>query len=158
MMAAAYYYGQYADIRETVSVGGQKVHVSDGDSFAIGKRKLRLEDIDAPELHQNCTAANGASWPCGQEAKASLAKLLGTASLHCSAATTDQFGRSVATCSAKGISDIGGALVRQGMAVSHEYMTMRTYGDEEDEARDAKRGIWQGKFERPKDWRAANPR
>ena len=32
------------------------------------------------------------------------------------------------------------------------------YQEAQDEAEAAKRGIWRGSFERPADWRAANPR
>ena len=32
------------------------------------------------------------------------------------------------------------------------------YQELQDEAEAAKRGIWRGSFERPADWRAANPR
>lgn len=157
MMVGAYLYGEWTDKRETLSGENQKIHISDGDSFAIGKRRLRLEDIDAPELDQNCTAANGQSWPCGKAAKASLEKLLLSPGLTCATGVADQFGRGIATCAVAGMPDIGAEQVRVGMAVSHEYMAMRRYGTEEDEARTEKRGIWQGEFTLPSEWRAAHP-
>lgn len=157
-MAAAYAYGVWSDNREAIPVAGRKIHVSDGDSFAIGNRKLRLQDIDAPELDQFCTSAIGESWPCGRVAKAALEKLLLSPGLACMAEAKDRFARSIATCSATGVPDLGGEQVRAGMAISHQSMAMRSYGAEEDEARAAKRGIWQGRFEQPADWRAARPR
>ena len=75
--------------------------------------------------------------------------------LSCVGNATDQYGRLIATCSAANISDIGGAQVLAGAAVSHEYYGIRNYGKEEDRARDAKRGIWVGKFLQPAEWRAA---
>lgn len=157
ILFAAFAYSKLSDRYEIVSAAGQKIHVSDGDSFAIGKRRFRLHDIDAPEFAQNC-AINGVTWACGKAAKASLEKLLLKPGLNCAAEAEDQFGRSVATCAVTGIKDIGAEQVRTGMAVSHEYMTMRSYGDEEDEAKAAKRGIWQGEFQTPVDWRTAHPR
>lgn len=157
MMIAAFLLSEWGAQRQTVFGAGQEIHISDGDSFAIGKHRLRLEDIDAPELNQNCTAANGQQWACGKAAKASLEKLLVSPGLVCTADAQDQFHRSVVTCAVNGIEDIGAEQVRAGMAVSHEYMGMRSYGDQEDEARTAKRGIWQGKFTAPSEWRAAHP-
>ena len=157
MMVIAFIYDEWFSRRETFTAAGQKIHISDGDSFAIARHRMRIEDIDAPELDQNCTAANGQRWACGRAAKASLEKLLLSPGLVCTAGAADQFGRSIVTCSITGIADIGAEQVRTGMAVSHEYMTMRTYGDQEDEARAAKRGIWQGDFTAPSEWRAAHP-
>ena len=39
--------------------------IVDGDTIHIGKAKVRLHGIDAPEGKQTC-AADGKEWPCGQ--------------------------------------------------------------------------------------------
>jgi endonuclease YncB( thermonuclease family) len=48
-------------------------------------------------------------------------------------------------------------MVRDGYAVVLGF-GRSDYQELQDEAEAAKRGIWRGSFERPADWRAANPR
>jgi endonuclease YncB( thermonuclease family) len=78
--------------------------------------------------------------------------------VNCEARATDGFGRAVAVCSAAGVSDLGEAMVRDGYAVDLGGAAGNPYRDAEAEAQVAKRGIWRGTFERPSDWRRANPR
>jgi endonuclease YncB( thermonuclease family) len=49
-------------------------------------------------------------------------------------------------------------MVRDGYAIDLGGPANHPYRDAEDEARSAKRRIWRGTFERPSDWRQANPR
>lgn len=151
MIAAAWLY----DPRESIAPGNAKVHVADGDSFAIGANKLRLEGIDAPEYRQTCGGADGADWQCGRAARAALEKRLLEPGLVCEAQAKDKYGRALATCSTSRTADVGGAQVRDGMAISQEYYGMRNYPDEEDAAREGRRGIWIGTFQRPDEWRAS---
>src|SRR5690349_7038050 len=85
---------------------GQKaplpVHLSDGDSFALGGERYRLYGIDAPELHQECTDARGNSWPCGTRARSELRRIIGTHPVQCRTLSTDRYGRNVAVCHAGG--------------------------------------------------------
>jgi hypothetical protein len=39
--------------------------VIDGDTIVVADERIRLEGIDAPELHQTCTAY-GQQWACGR--------------------------------------------------------------------------------------------
>ena len=158
MVAAAWFYAVWTDERRPVPVAGQPIYVIDGDSFTVGKRKLRLEGIDAPELHQMCADEKGAEWPCGRSARAALETFLLAPGLSCVAEVQDRYARSVANCRSSSVPDIAAALVRAGMAVSHEFSGMREYGEEEDTAGTEKRGIWQGAFQRPDAWRAQHPR
>ena len=158
LMAAAWFYGAWTDVRQPVPITGQKLYVVDGDSFVVGTRKLRLDGIDAPELKQNCRDGHGADWPCGRAARAALEKLLLEPGLQCEAEAQDSYARSVAICASSTTPDIAAAQVSDGMAVTHEFNGMRDYGREEDAARMQKRGIWRGTFGRPEDWRAAHPR
>lgn len=148
----------WPDPGERVAVRGQNLTVADGDSFAIGVRKLRLDAIDAPEYRQTCTDAAGRAWQCGKTSRASLEQFLREPGLACIAGAFDKYGRSIATCSNAHGADIAAAQVRAGMAVSDEYFGIRSYGDEEDEAQSARRGLWTGEFLRPDEWRAANGR
>lgn len=125
----------------------------DGDSLRKGGREYRLHAIDAPELNQTCQRADGGDYPCGREAKRELARLIGTGELACDILDTDRYRRSVAECRL-GTININDAMVRSGWAIAYR----RHGGDHvaaEADARKARRGIWQGRFEAPEDWRNA---
>lgn len=136
-----------------------KIVAIDGDTLRAGDgAEYRIFGIDAPELKQTCSEANGRSWLCGRAAKAKLTTLINRGNVKCEARSTDRFGRIVAVCSAEGIPDLGEELVRDGYAVDLGGADGNPYRGAEAEAQTAKRGIWRGPFERPSDWRAANPR
>lgn len=65
----------------------------------------------------------------------------------------DRYGRLFAICRA-GDEDLGRRMVREGYAVAIDDHS----AGEEEVARDARRGLWQGAFQRPADDRAAYPR
>jgi endonuclease YncB( thermonuclease family) len=138
---------------------GAKIVSVDGDSLrAANGAEYRLFGIDAPELHQSCNEADGKSWLCGRAAKAKLTTLIKGGNVNCEARATDRFGRIVAVCSAEGVPDLGEAMVRDGYAIDLGGAAGNPYRDAQAEAEAAKRGIWRGTFERPSDWRQANPR
>lgn len=158
MVAIAWFYARLTDQRQPVDVAGKPIRVMDGDSFVIGTRKLRLDGIDAPEFQQSCKDASGQDWLCGRTARASLEKMLTQPGLACDAEVHDRYARALATCRSTATPDLAAAQVADGMAVSNEFHGMRAYGDEEDAARSAKRGIWQGKFVQPAEYRSKNPK
>jgi endonuclease YncB( thermonuclease family) len=138
---------------------GANIVSIDGDTLRAGDgAEYRIFGIDAPELHQTCNEANGKSWLCGRAAKTKLTTLINGGNVTCVTRATDRFGRNVAVCSAEGVPDLGEAMVRDGYASDLGGAAGNPYRDAETEARDAKRGIWRGTFERPSDWRQANPR
>lgn len=134
-----------------VSIDGDTLRAGDGAEY-------RIFAIDAPELKQTCEEANGKEWLCGRAAKVKLTKLINGGEVTCEVKDTDRFGRNVALCSAAGVPDIGEALVRDGYAIDLGDKTGYAYADVEQEAREAKRGIWRGNFQRPSEWRQDNPR
>jgi endonuclease YncB( thermonuclease family) len=132
--------------------------VSDGDSFRRGGERYRLQDIDAPELHQTCKDAGGREWACGKRAREELRKLLGPRGVTCTPVTRDRFGRVVATCAVDG-RDVGEAMVRGGWATAYRGRGLSgRYASAESEARAQRRGIWAGSFEEPRHWRDGHPR
>jgi endonuclease YncB( thermonuclease family) len=136
-----------------------KIVTIDGDTIRAGDgAEYRIFGIDAPELRQSCTEANGKSWLCGRAAKAKLTTLIKGGNVNCEARATDRFGRIVAVCSAEGAPDLGEAMVRDGHAVDLGGEAANPYPHAEAVAQTAKRGIWRGTFDRPSDWRQANPR
>ncbi|HWJ71187.1 MAG TPA: thermonuclease family protein [Sphingobium sp.] len=138
--------------------GGARVYVQDGDSLRIANRAIRIEGMDAVELHQLCRARDGAQWPCGIEARDALTALVARGQLVCTARASDRFGRALARCSVAGERDIAANMVAQGWAVSGDGRAAGRYRAEQEAARQAQRGIWRGSFERPGAWRAAHPR
>ena len=137
---------------------GAKIVSVDGDTIrAANGGEYRLFGIDSPELAQTCTETNGKTWLCGRAAKAKLTTLMKGGNVNCESRATDRFGRIVAVCSAAGVPDLGEAMVRDGYAIDLGGAAGNPYRDAEAEAQTAKRGIWRGNFERPSDWRQANP-
>jgi endonuclease YncB( thermonuclease family) len=123
--------------------------VVDGDTLWIGRSKIRLRGIDAPERQQSCTV-DRRSYACGHAATEALRQRLDEKSISCRVSGRDRYERLLARCRLDG-DDIGAWLVRVGLAVS--------YGDyerEETTARKRKLGLWAGSFERPSAWRQRN--
>jgi len=130
--------------------------VIDGDTLRIGGEKIRISGIDAPELQQNCRDAQGRDWACGRAARQRMAALIHGREVSCTARGRDRYGRMLAVCAAGGTADLGGALVRAGYALDYRRYTS-DYLAAEHAARAERRGIWQGKFEPPEDWRRRHP-
>lgn len=138
--------------------GAASISVADGDSFRMNGQRYRLQDIDAPELHQNCKDAAGREWRCGRRARDELRKILTRGPVQCRTLSKDRFGRIVALCSVGG-RDVGEAMVREGWAAAYKGRGFSSrYVSAENEARAARRGVWAGSFETPRQWRRANPR
>ncbi len=136
------------------------IQVIDGDSLTVrhadANLTIRLTGIDAVEYRQSCVRS-GSEWPCGREARQALERLVGDGSLHCILSGRDRYGRTLAACrtavSPDGI-DLGAEMVRLGWAIASD----TDYLVEEAGAKTARRGIWQGSFIKPADWRAAHER
>lgn len=124
---------------------------SDGDSLWVGRDRVRLLGLDAPELDQVCWRGDGAEWPCGGAARSRLAEMLARGDVVCAPEGQDRYGRTLASCAVVG-SDLGAELVRAGLAIS-----TGGYGAEEAAARTARRGLWSGRFVDPKEWRDEGP-
>jgi endonuclease YncB( thermonuclease family) len=149
---------RYCQVAEVPFASHANIVVIDGDSLrADDGVEYRLFGIDAPELYQNCSEVNGKPWQCGRTAKVRLAAIINRGDANCEARAKDRFGRIVAVCRARGVPDISEAMVRDGFAIGLKFARGK-YQQAQDEAEASKRGIWRGSFERPADWRAANPR
>ncbi len=137
------------------------VRAVDGDTLSAqqdGKtQRIRLAGIDAPELRQTCRDAHGRDWSCGAAARMRLAALVAQGAVACTSQGEDRYGRLLAICSAGNVTDLGAELVRGGYAVNYSRYTS-DYAAAERDARAARRGIWQGAFDNPEDWRHAKTR
>jgi endonuclease YncB( thermonuclease family) len=130
---------------DTRQVAGA-VTVNDGDSLTLGGTRIRLVGIDAPEFDQVCHAG-GVEYRCGRKAREVLAELVAGGGVSCEGWETDRYGRLLAVCKAGSV-DLNRRQVEEGWAVAYG-----DYFDAERAARDAKRGLWAGTFDRPRDWR-----
>jgi endonuclease YncB( thermonuclease family) len=126
--------------------------VVDGDGLEIDGKKIRIHGIDAPEVWQYCSRTDGTRWRCGHYSTVALDRLVHRKTVSCRVRTRDQYDRAVAVCKV-GTIDVGQRQVAEGWAVAYRRYSKAYVGDE-DAAREAKRGVWMGRFEMPWDYRA----
>ncbi len=126
--------------------------VIDGDTIEIRGQRVRLSGIDAPESKQLCKV-DGRPYRCGQQAALALADKIGERTVRCEERDIDRYGRIVAVCYLGG-EDLNAWMVIHGWAVAFRRYSI-DYVDEEEKARQAHRGIWQGEFLVPWEWRSA---
>ena len=91
----------------------------------------------------------------GEEATATLREIIASGNLTCTAQGTDVYGRTLAVCETP-VFDVGREMVRRGMAVTSRDAPS-DYETATEIARQMRFGLWLGEFQRPDEWRAANP-
>jgi len=128
--------------------------IVDGDTLEVAAVKIRLEGIDAPESDQVCLDHQSSKWTCGIAARDRLAEHIGNRSVDCTPTGSDKYGRTLAVCSTAH-EDLNGWMVRQGWALAFTKYS-KVYVAEEEQARNAQRGLWSGAFIAPWDWRHRN--
>lgn len=130
--------------------------VISGDTLVISGHYFRLFGIDAPESNQTCADGNGRPYHCGQQAATWLKSWLQDNELECRIIQQDENGNMVGVCSL-GAYDIGAALVNAGWAVVYSKHT-DIYMPYQVQAQNNGRGLWQGEFYMPWDWRKIQAR
>ena len=128
--------------------------IVDGDTLAIGSMRVRLEGIDAPETDQICLNGTGKPWTCGIEARDRLNAHVAGREISCSASGVDAYKRILGTCRLGG-EDLNGWMVQEGWALAYVKYSS-AYRRAEEDARTRQRGLWQGAFIAPWDWRHRN--
>ena len=142
--------GSESEPEVTTAIVGQ-ASVIDGDTIEIRGVRVRLHGIDAPESAQTCEDATGAVYPCGRRAAFALDNQIGSRTVFCEQRDTDRYGRAIAVCSAED-EDLNRWMVEQGWAIAYrKYST--DYVEAEEHARAADKGIWEGRFIEPEEWR-----
>lgn len=142
-------------------LAGTVTRVHDGDTFSIGKQRIRVYGIDAPELNQQCRAdainepGPSPCVPCGHMSQEALSKLIMGKQVHC-IDRGKSYDRVVGEC-AVGEIQIGPWMLSNGWAVAYpQYLhgvQKREYLGAESGAKRANAGIWSTTFVPPSDWR-----
>lgn len=118
-----------------------KAYVTDGDGISVKGREIRLARIDAPEQGQMATAHSGKIIDQGRSAKNALYHKVGGREVRVVVRDQDQYGRLVGTVYL-GERDICREMVRDGFAWAYMEYGGEVYKQDEEEARQNKRGIW----------------
>lgn len=139
-----------SEVRAPTALTGPAT-ASDGDGLRLNGERIRLQGVDAFELHQTCGTG-----PCGRAARDALDRLIAGRHVACEPVDADRYDRTVAYCFVDGV-DLGEQMVLQGHALAFRRYSSE-YVDEEATARRNRAGAWAGTFENPADWRRANPR
>ncbi|TIL95151.1 MAG: DUF4236 domain-containing protein [Mesorhizobium sp.] len=130
--------------------------IIDGDTIDIAGTRVRFNGIDAPESTQLCQNAKNKNYRCGQSAAKALDAWLATSRpVTCKFVEWDHYGRFVGDCYRSDGAAVATWLVSAGHAMDWPLHSGGVYASYQDEARMAKRGIWQGEFQPAWEWRAA---
>ncbi len=145
-----HYHSKQEMLRPQADQLSGRATVTDGDTIRIGRTRIRLHGIDAPERRQTCTS-DGQSWRCGEASTEALKGVIGDNPVQCSRRDKDHYGRIVAVCRV-GSTDLNAWMVQQGWAVAYRRYS-KDYVSDEAAARAAGRGMWRGEFMMPWEWR-----
>lgn len=127
--------------------------IIDGDTIEIHGTRIRLWGVDAPESDQLCRGQDSEQYRCGAQAANDLDAFLARRPVNCNPISLDRYGRTVATCSVAGV-DLGDWLVRKGFALDWPEYSRGRYGEAQQEAEQAGRGMWKGSYVEPWRYRA----
>ena len=146
-----YYFDEGSSVTNSRSgdITGHAI-ITDGDTIKINGRRIRFHGIDAPESQQSCSVG-GSRYPCGQQATKALRLMIGGNPVSCEQRDIDRYKRLVAVCYVGNI-DLNAAMVSQGWALAYQRYSS-DYVSHEEAAKAARRGMWQGDFTAPWEWR-----
>lgn len=130
-----------------------RIRVVDGDTIRVGGETVRIFGIDAPEVKQTCTRADGRRWDCGRWSAEQVRRLYQGKRARCTGLDTDRYGRTVARCTVGG-RDMGAEIVGAGLATAYTRYS-RDYVEIEKAAVVAGRGIFGSTLDPPAAFRAA---
>lgn len=133
-----------------------RASVIDGDTVDLQGVRIRLNGIDAPESRQVCEDSKGGRYLCGSKAAEALRSHLAQSQpTRCELGERDRYGRYVAKCFRADGGDVASWLVRNGHALDWPRYSGGAYSRVQQEAKMQRRGVWQGRFQPPWEWRAA---
>lgn len=127
-----------------------RASVIDGDTLEIHGERIRIWGVDAPESRQTCEDDHGSVYRCGQKSAFALADWVDQSQpVRCEPRYKDRYKRFVAICYTSTGDDIAEWLVRNGYAIDWPKYSNGFYAVPQNEARQAKIGMWQGSFIEP---------
>ena len=153
----------YNDVRsENINKISGFAKVVDGDTIKINSKKIRLYGIDAPEKKQKCKKTYltisfmsfTKDYMCGELSTQKLIKKINKQKLNCNILDVDRYKRLIGECFKRNI-NLNSWMVSNGYAVAYRKYSKK-YVSDENNAKNKKLGIWQGKFEMPWDYRRKN--
>ena len=122
------------------------IKIVDGDSLEIGKRRIRLMGIDAPEYNQTCKNEKQEIYSCGKTSMEYLEKLATKNDIRCKIHKQDKYKRDLCTCYS-GAEDINAQMIKSGNAIVY---LESSYHKEQAYAKKHRQGIWSGTFIHPR--------
>ena len=149
----------YSEIK-FISSNIEEVIITDGDSLKIGKEKIRLSGIDAPEMKQICYDENDSPYACGHVTKKKLEYFIKGSpysKIYCYYSERDKYNRILGECMLGETSsvNINNEMVFWGHAVAYLRYSKK-YLKAQENAMQWKNGLWRGKFDMPEEWRKKN--
>jgi endonuclease YncB( thermonuclease family) len=126
------------------------------NTLIINGKYFVLYGIDAPEANQTCADSKGRAYNCGAQSSRWLRSWINDFVLECRVVKANSKGNMLGTCNL-GEYDIGAALVNAGWAIAYTKDT-DIYKPYEVQAQREGRGLWQGEFYMPADWRRLQSR
>jgi len=123
---------------QTKSVAGRAT-VVDGETLEVRGTRVHLAGIAQSADDHVCARTDDERWKCGPRALNALEEFLEESIVSCSLRDQDEQGRVVGVCLAGG-TDIALWLIRSGLATA---AANGRYVKAQDEARAAKRGMWE---------------
>ena len=150
----------YKDVRsEEIKEISGNAQIIDGDTIKINSKKIRLYGIDAPEFKQMCKQTYltiifftfTKDYPCGKISTEKLKKKINNKVITCKILDVDRYKRFIGECYKRNL-NLNSWLVSNGYAVAYRKYSKK-YISNEINAKNEKKGLWQGKFEMPWDFR-----
>lgn len=142
---------QEINLLEALPMIGGTPKVFNANTLSIRGNIIKLYAIDAPDLGQTCANMRGEAYNCGKEAAQWLNDWLDTNYVECRIMQQTGNNNFLGVCTL-GDYDIAAALVNAGLAFALRKAS-DVYVPYENQAKQAKRGLWRGSFYMPWDWR-----
>ncbi len=117
-----------------------RVTVRDGGTLEVGDVVITLDAITAREAEAQCEDATGKSWPCGNAARAALARLIRGRAISCTLPKGGELPAFASRCSVAD-TDLSICMVRHGWAEAKAPATPELVKAAE-EARSERIGFW----------------
>ena len=150
----------YKDVKsEEIKEISGNAQIIDGDTIKINSKKIRLHGIDAPEFKQKCKKPYltiifftfTKDYPCGKISTQKLQNKINNKVITCKILDVDRYKRFIGECYKRNL-NLNSWLVSNGYAVAYRKYSKK-YISNEINAKNEKKGLWQGKFEMPWDFR-----